>query len=325
MSQRPRLTIDTNCVINLFDVNSQTATSVEPLAALLAYGLDGKAEIAITTRTEADLLKDGDEQRREALLARLAAMPVVSSIGRWDVSKWTSDAWADEPTNKLAEEIKQILFPGLTPNDKRFGNKVNDVDHLVGHMIDRRDIFVTDDRGILKRREKLERGPGIVVMTPAECQAHIDGIAARSRPRTLPSEGINPAYHSAALRGTATFDYSNNEHVYAIGEGQALFETKWSKASDVSIHAYRDGSSVSAVALATGISEIGEIRDASAYDFSSRTRTPRVGQIVIWRNLNGLYAATKIIGIKDDSRGADHDELSFDYVILPDGGTDFGT
>ena len=59
--------------------------------------------------------------------------------------------------------------------------------------------------------------------------------------------------------------------------------------------------------------------DASAYDFSSRVRSPRLGQIVIWRNVNGLYAATRIVSIKDDKRSDEHDELTFEYRILLDG------
>jgi len=68
---------------------------------------------------------------------------------------------------------------------------------------------------------------------------------------------------------------------------------------------------------------ISNIRDAAAYDYSSRCRTPQTGQIVLWRNISGLYAATKILDIKDDTRGAPADKLTFEYVILDDGGTDF--
>ena len=179
--------------------------------------MEAKVEIAATTRVESDLLRDRDEGRRAALLRTLSLFPIISSIKRWDVPKWNADEWADPAIVRLSEEIQQILSPGLSTNDPRYENKINDIDHLTGHLIDRRDIFVTDDKGILKRREQLRRGPGIVVMSPAECLAHIDEIELRSRPRTLPSEGLDPAYHSPALSGTAAFDYSNNNHRYAIG------------------------------------------------------------------------------------------------------------
>jgi hypothetical protein len=74
-----------------------------------------------------------------------------------------------------------------------------------------------------------------------------------------------------------------------------------------------------------GAGAIAEITDAAAYDFSSRSRCPAIGEIVIWLNDNGLYAATQIVDIKDDSRNDERDELVFDYVILADGGRDFGS
>jgi hypothetical protein len=38
-----------------------------------------------------------------------------------------------------------------------------------------------------------------------------------------------------------------------------------------------------------GASDFAEITDASAYDFTSRSRTPRVGEIAVLRNTNGFF------------------------------------
>jgi hypothetical protein len=51
-------------------------------------------------------------------------------------------------------------------------------------------------------------------------------------------------------------------------------------------------------------------------DFSSRCRTAQIGDAIIWKNINGYYAVTKIISIKDDSRGDSIDELECQYVIF---------
>jgi hypothetical protein len=319
----PRITIDTNCVINLFDPASSSATSVDELRTLVRYAMEGNIEIAITTRLEADVLKDKNEARRHALLGSLNIFPVISTVGRWDTSKWDEDIWVNQDIARLNEEIQQIVSPGLTRNDPRFSNKINDIDHLNGHVIDRRDIFVTDDKGILRRQEQLRRGPGILVMTPAQCLKHVDGIVLRSTPRTLPTDGIPPKYHSRALRGVVTFDYTNNNHRYALGEAQHLFETKWTKVSKRSIHVYSDASSIHSLALAKGASSIEAITDAESFDFSSRVRTPQLGQIVVWRNVNGLYAATQVVAITDDTRGDATNEVTFEYDILIDGERDF--
>ena len=94
-----------------------------------------------------------------------------------------------------------------------------------------------------------------------------------------------------------------------------LFRTKWSKASNTSIHAYKDGVGIVAIALVKKIDDIEKMRMVES-DFSSRCRTPRIGDGIIWQNASGNYAITKVISIKDDTRGDDHDELTCDYVII---------
>ncbi|MEL6931811.1 MAG: hypothetical protein AAFO17_01835 [Pseudomonadota bacterium] len=55
-----RITFDTNCLINYFDTQSDTAISSEEIAQLLRYATNGKLSIVISTRAEADLNQDKD-------------------------------------------------------------------------------------------------------------------------------------------------------------------------------------------------------------------------------------------------------------------------
>lgn len=130
-------------------------------------------------------------------------------------------------------------------------------------------------------------------------------------------------YVSPAMKGKVTFDYSNNDGKYSIGSGPCMFETKWSKASDRKIHIYHDPPSIRTVALVKDEQEIGSIADARIYDGSSRTRSPSVGQIVLLQNKNGFFSALKVLDIKDDTRGSQFDELTFEYVIQTNGTPDF--
>ena len=132
-----------------------------------------------------------------------------------------------------------------------------------------------------------------------------------------------PPPGSGALSGEVTFDYAAHNGRYVIGTGATAFETHWSKASDASIHLYNDPPSIHGVAIARGASDFAEIADASAYDFTSRTRTPRVGEIALLRNTNGFFAAVQILQIEDNSRGAASDALTIRYLILPDGSNNF--
>lgn len=170
-----KLTLDTNCIINLLDFKAATPTSVDELSEIIRYALDGDVNIAITTRVEKDFDDDKDEERKKEMVRKIRMFPVVGTVFRLDSSKLDSgDFLVGEEHKKLGDEIKALLFPGLSEKDVHYKNKVMDVDHLVGHATNGRDIFVTDDTGILRRAEKLKETFGIVVMSPSECLEYLD-------------------------------------------------------------------------------------------------------------------------------------------------------
>jgi len=157
--------------------------------------------------------------------------------------------------------------------------------------------------------------------TPAELSAE---IARKLELPTFSGKASHvPAPQMISPFGDVKFNYSSFDGRYIIGSGVAAFETKWSKASNTSIHVYNDPSSINGVAIDRKSSEIHEVRNASALDCTSRTQTPNTGQIVVLRNENGLYAALKILSIKDHTRGDDADELQFIYAIQADGSDSF--
>ena len=134
--------------------------------------------------------------------------------------------------------------------------------------------------------------------------------------RTPPPRMTSPA-------GEVVFDYGSFNGRYAIGSGGLEFETAWTKASDTSIHVYNDPGSINGVALARGLTSISQLKNAASLDYSSRVRTPRLGQVVVLRNTSGFYAALHVLEIRDDSRNDDRDELRFRYAIQSDGSDDF--
>ena len=125
------------------------------------------------------------------------------------------------------------------------------------------------------------------------------------------------------MRGRITFDYSNNNGIIEIGGGDARFGARWSGASNRTIYARNNRPSVDAIALAADVAEINDIRDAARYDYTSDHRRVDEGQIVILRNIRGFYAALKVRDVKATSHGDAIDEVTFDYVILEDGGRNF--
>lgn len=170
-----KLTFDTNCIINLLDYKSESAISVDELSEIIRYGLEGDVNIAITTRVDSDVSNDKDQDRKKEMLKRISMFPTIGTIARIDTSKLDSgDVLAGEEHKSLEEEIKKIIFPGLKKDDPHYGNKINDIDHLIGHKINNRDIFITDDQQILKKAETLKSSAGIGVMNPKQVLEYIN-------------------------------------------------------------------------------------------------------------------------------------------------------
>ena len=123
--------------------------------------------------------------------------------------------------------------------------------------------------------------------------------------------------------GEVVFDYSSHNGRYIIGRGQLEFEARWSKASDTSIHVYNDPASINGVAVAKGCTSIAQVGNAESLDYTSCAQTPKRGEIVVFRNVNGFYAAVHVLDIKDASRSDDRDELRFRYAVQSNGSDGF--
>jgi hypothetical protein len=132
-----------------------------------------------------------------------------------------------------------------------------------------------------------------------------------------------PSPRVPALTGEARFNYSNYDGRFRIGEGSCEFETRWSKASSSAIYCYIDGTNVRGVTLAPKGVKTGALSKVASYNFTSRVRTAELNRFVVLQNTNGVFAILKILGIKDDTRGDDVDELHFRFWIQADGSDDF--
>ncbi len=166
-----------------------------------------------------------------------------------------------------------------------------------------------------------------LILNIADFSITKDGLSARiTRPQSKATLGeiekgvaesnkSGEGYVSESNEGEIVFDYSNNNGVYTIGKDDYRFDTQWSKASKEFIHFYNDQSTIKSVRLVKDVSDLDKVQP-ERYDSSSRARTAGIGQIAVFENNKGKFLAIKILGIKDDSRGDDSDELHFKYKIL---------
>lgn len=116
-------------------------------------------------------------------------------------------------------------------------------------------------------------------------------------------------YHSPTMDGTVTFRYDNNDGMYTIGNGEYAFTTRWSMAGNNSIHVY------GLIGYIPGETVIPVASHLYNYDYSSKARTIKSGEIVIFQNLNHHFAAVKLGPVKSSNHGNLYDELLFDYHI----------
>ena len=119
-------------------------------------------------------------------------------------------------------------------------------------------------------------------------------------------------YHSPAMNGLVSFNYTNNSGGFTIGTGEYEFITKWSTCGVNSIYAYRDA--VQEIGYIPKFSVFPSLENIHSFDFTSRVRTVYVGEVVVWMNKYGHFAATKITNVIRAEQGIVAN-LSFDYVI----------
>jgi len=169
--------------------------------------------------------------------------------------------------------------------------------------------------------------PGVTQYYPEELRRRRDEWYAQTRRRTEDlATNLHRSTHaypySTAVRGRVTFDYSEYNGFYRLGEGNYELLTRWTKHSDTAIYCYRDDTNIS-IALARGAVEVQDIRDASLLHFGSRAQTIQTEKFVVLENHCARYAAIKIRKIQDETRNDASDLLVFDYWILDDGSDDF--
>ena len=128
-----------------------------------------------------------------------------------------------------------------------------------------------------------------------------------------------PPPHFAALSGQAVIRYAEHDGRALIGEGEASFETKWSGSSGTDIIAYNDPPGTRGIAIADGARSVTDVTSDSIaqLDFTSRTRRPSEGQVLVIENIHGRFLATQVIDVMATSHGDPEDRLTLQYQVIP--------
>ncbi len=153
---RDALTFDTNLLLEYWKDRPKKATVEE----LLRLAERGEVELAVTARIREDVPAD-------PLAARLDQPPELRIKETGSVARL--DFWVlgrDQLGSDEFESLRLQLQSEWKPGNPRLPDW-RDWDHLHAHMLQRRDVFLTWDKAILRLGPRLERF-GIRIATPEQ-------------------------------------------------------------------------------------------------------------------------------------------------------------
>ena len=154
------VTIDTN----VFQEYARKQAKWEVAAQVFALAKQGKIDLSITTRVRADI---PDGPRRKAFEASLVKQQFTLSPAAIQY-----DAESGEETDYGSDFMIDDFLEALEKRDRKSGRRKksipsqNDRDHVQGHYLSRRDVFLTWDKNLLRWCKELKRRFGLVAMQP---------------------------------------------------------------------------------------------------------------------------------------------------------------
>lgn len=322
--QQLKTTIDTNILIYLFDTSSgetEVIQSCNLLKAILDTSKQIKIDIKISTSFEDDIANDKDELRKSSVLLRVRNIFQQISLGQTILENGEYLPARMEDRADF-QELKRILFPGLTAKNPHYSNCINDLRHIASHIKNKRDIYITNDKNFINKRDVLKKSFNTQIMSSVEFVAFvysfkdIDSYEYKSAPKRLD-------YVNLALSGKGELDFTNNNGIYTIGNGDLIFEVQWGGCNNEKMRIYNHPSTIESIALAED-KNIKEITNDRYYDFTDHCREiRRKKDVIILKNSKGYYAAVKIIDFEVKDRGGKRNFLNFEYAISPSGECNF--
>ena len=150
---------------------------------------------------------------------------------------------------------------------------------------------------------------------------YIDFVVRRNETKTVapPSRDLRTDDRSRVQ--SVRFNYSERDGYITVGEGDAAFTLQFSKGSDKQIHFIRARENTE-IASASGVLR-GQVIRFDQFPHTSTRYTLGIGERFIVKNENGYFIQGHVIGIKDDTRGADADEVCFEYQIYQERRSEF--
>jgi len=132
---------------------------------------DGKGFMLQCTRVICDKNQDTVVKRKQRHIKEFGKYKKIGTLFRLNASRLGSgDFLLSRKHSETIKRLSEILFGKSGKDIKRILNKICDIDHLVGHLFNKRDIFITRDKNFLKKTKKqlLKKEFNVLVETPEE-------------------------------------------------------------------------------------------------------------------------------------------------------------
>lgn len=119
-------------------------------------------------------------------------------------------------------------------------------------------------------------------------------------------------FHSPNMEGKVSFDYKQHDGLFTIGINDYSFITKWSECGTNSIYCYKD--KIKRIGYNPSYSDFPKSNELVSFNYSSRVRTLKIGEIIILENNYNKFAAIKILNVVKQKVDINH-LLEFEYKI----------
>lgn len=151
------LTLDTSCLLSLDD-----PAAGPDILRLISLALGGAATVALTETVTAELPAAPTTPLGKIAVARVEMFPVLGFAGEEILRR-----------ERLRDQLLLGLFPNAVVGSTTWRHDQRDCEHLAGHLLRGREVFVTLDKRFL-RKARLAAQSGITLVTPAEARARIE-------------------------------------------------------------------------------------------------------------------------------------------------------
>jgi len=153
------ITLDTNGIVDYADGNNPEKVKI--IETIVFAHANNKINLkTIKSPTRSDISRDGNQDRFKNTMRYLARIPELDI----STNKYFTHAELDSKRNEICKILfGQEDFKSIKPN------KLDDIEHLLWHMLAKRDLFVTCDCHFLNKKTEIKSKLGATVVDPEEC------------------------------------------------------------------------------------------------------------------------------------------------------------